>query len=150
MFKKIMVALDGSPLAEQVLPTAIEAAKLFQAELTLYRVVSPLAGSYRGGSASASVIEAAERQLLDMADAYLEEIASGIREKSIPVNVVTALGTPYQEIVDYTEKNDIDLLIMSTRGETGLTRWLLGSVSDHVIRGVTIPVWMIPARDAAE
>jgi nucleotide-binding universal stress UspA family protein len=43
MFKRIMVTLDGSPLAEQVLPTAIEAAELFQAELTLYRVVSPLA-----------------------------------------------------------------------------------------------------------
>jgi nucleotide-binding universal stress UspA family protein len=42
------------------------------------------------------------------------------------------------------------LLIMSTRGETGLTRWLLGSVTDHVIRGVSIPIWVIPARDTSE
>jgi nucleotide-binding universal stress UspA family protein len=150
MFKRIMVTLDGSPLAEQVLPTAIEAAELFQAELTLYRVASPLAKSYRGGSASVSAIESAERQLLDIAKTYLERIASGIREKGISVNVVTVLGTPYREIVEYTEKNEIDLLIMSTRGETGLTRWLLGSVTDHVIRGVSIPIWVIPARDTSE
>jgi len=150
VFSRIMVALDGSPLAELVLPTAIEAAKLFQAELTLFRVVSPLAKSYSGGSVPLSAIESAERQLLDMAKDYLEEIASGIREKDISVNVVAVLGTPYREIVEHTEKNQIDLLIMSTRGETGLTRWLLGSVTDHVIRGVSIPVWVIPAHATAE
>jgi nucleotide-binding universal stress UspA family protein len=150
MFKKIMVALDGSPLAEQVVPKAVEAAELFQAELTLYRVISPLAKSYRGGVASVSAIESAERQLLDMAEVYLEKIASGIRKKGITVNVVTVLGTPYQEIVGYTENNNIDLLIMSTRGETGLTRWLLGSVTDHVIRGVSIPVWIIPPHAATQ
>ncbi|MBN1313153.1 MAG: universal stress protein [Anaerolineae bacterium] len=150
MFKKIMVALDGSSLAEQVIPKAVEAAELCQAELILYRAVSPLAKSYRGRSAPASAIESTERQLLAMAKTYLEEIASGIREKGVSVNTVTVLGTPYQEIVEYAEKNEIDLLIMSTRGETGLTRWLLGSVTDHVIRGVSIPVWIIPPHNASK
>jgi nucleotide-binding universal stress UspA family protein len=150
MFKHIMVTLDGSQLAEHVLPKALEAAKLFNAELTLYRVVTPLAKSNRGGSASRSAIESAERKILQMANEYLEEIASDIREKGITVNAVTALGTPYRLIVEYTENEEIDLIIMSTRGETGLTRWLLGSVTDHVIRGVSIPVWVIPARNSSE
>lgn len=148
MFNKILVTLDGSPLAEQVLPTAVEAANLFQAELTLYRVVNPLAKSYRGGTASVSAIKSAESQLLAIANTYLGGIASAIQEQGIEVDVVTVLGTPYQKIVEYAEKNNVDLLIMSTRGETGLTRWLLGSVTDHVIRGVSMPVWVIPAHAA--
>lgn len=150
MFKHIMVTLDGSKLAEQVLPKAIEAAKLFNAELTLYRVVTPLAKSYRGGSASRSAIESAEKKIQVIANEYLEEIASDIRDEGITVNAVTTIGTPYRSIVEYTESEGIDLLIMSTRGETGITRWLLGSVTDHVIRGVSIPVWVIPARNNVE
>jgi nucleotide-binding universal stress UspA family protein len=66
------------------------------------------------------------------------------------VHTVTELGTPYRKIVNYVEEHDIDLVVMSTRGETGLTRWLLGSVTDHVVRGVSIPVLVIPVRGDIE
>jgi nucleotide-binding universal stress UspA family protein len=150
MFKRVLVTLDGSPLSEQALEKAVQIAETSQAELTLFRVVTPLLKSYRAGMATISAIKTAEQQLVEMAETYLDGIADGIREKGLAVNTVTILGVPYKEIVDYIEKQDVDLLVMSTRGETGLTRWLLGSVTDHVVRGVSIPVLVVPARGATE
>ncbi len=146
MFKRVLVTLDGSPLSEQALENAVQIAETSQAELTLLRVVTPLLKSYRAGMATVSAIETAEQQLVEMAETYLNGIADRIREKELSVNTVTILGVAYREIVDYVDEHDIDLLVMSTRGETGLTRWLLGSVTDHVVRGVSIPVLVIPAR----
>ena len=150
MFKRILVTLDGSPLSEQALEKAVQIAETSQAELTLLRVVTPLLKSYRAGMATVSAIETTEKQLVEMAQTYLDDIAAGIREKEFSVHTVTELGTPYRKIVNYVEEHDIDLVVMSTRGETGLTRWLLGSVTDHVVRGVSIPVLVIPVRDDIE
>jgi nucleotide-binding universal stress UspA family protein len=150
MFKRILVTLDGSPLAEQALEKAVQIAETSQAELTLLRVVTPLLKSYRAGMATVSAIETTEKQLVEMAQTYLDDIAAGIREKGLSVHTVTELGTPYRKIVNYVEEHDIDLVVMSTRGETGLTRWLLGSVTDHVVRGVSIPVLVIPVRGDIE
>ena len=150
MFKRILVTLDGSPLSEQALEKAVQIAETSQAELTLLRVVTPLLKSYRAGMATVSAIETTEKQLVEMAQTYLDDIAEGIREKGLPVHTVTELGTPYRKIVNYVEEHDIDLVVMSTRGETGLTRWLLGSVTDHVVRGVSIPVLVIPVRGDIE
>jgi nucleotide-binding universal stress UspA family protein len=150
MFKRILVTLDGSPLSEQALEKAVQIAETSQAELTLLRVVTPLLKSYRAGMATMSAIETTEKQLVEMAQTYLDDIAAGIREKELSVHTVTELGTPYRKIVNYVEERDIDLVVMSTRGETGLTRWLLGSVTDHVVRGVSIPVLVIPVRGDIE
>ena len=146
MFKQVLVTLDGSSLAEQALPKAVQVAESFGAELTLLRVVNPLLKSYRAGAAIVADIEQEEKYLLEEALNYLNDLAATIREKDIVVNTITVLGRPYQEIVKYPEEKDIDLLVMSTRGETGLTRWLLGSVTDHVIRGVSVPVLVVPAQ----
>ena len=150
MFKRILITLDGSPLSEQSLEKAVQIAETLQAELTLLRVVTPLLKSYRAGMASVSVIETTEKQLVEMAQTYLDDIAAGIQGKGFSVHTVTELGTPYRKIVNYVEEHDIDLVVMTTRGETGLTRWLLGSVTDHVVRGVSIPVLVIPVRGDIE
>lgn len=149
MFERILVTLDGSPLAEQALPQAVQIAETTHAEVTLLRVVNPLLKSYRAGLAPAPAIDTVEKQIVEMAQTYLDGIAGGIREKGLSVNTVTIVGTPYREIVKYVEENGIDLLVMSTRGETGLTRWLLGSVTDHVVRGISIPVLVVPAASGS-
>jgi nucleotide-binding universal stress UspA family protein len=62
------------------------------------------------------------------------------------VQVATRLGNPSKEIIEFVEPNEIDLLVMCSRGQTGPARWLLGSVVDHVVRASPIPVVVVPAR----
>jgi nucleotide-binding universal stress UspA family protein len=146
MYRRILTTLDGSALAEQALPTALSLVEQFGSELFLLRVVMPLPTSYRAGAASAAVIEAAEKDAVQEAGGYLDSIASGIREKGLAVQVAAHFGNPSKAIIEYVQQNQIDLLVMCTRGQTGPARWLLGSVTDHVVRGSSIPVVVVPAQ----
>jgi len=150
MYKRILLTLDGSETAEQALSVAANHAKCFQAELYLFRAVNPLAKSFRTGMAPVSAIESAEEQLRLMAGDYLEKIATKLREDGIEVKVATRIGVPYKEIISFSEKNNIDLIVMCTRGESGFTRWLLGSITDHVIKGSRTPVFVVPAIKPAK
>jgi nucleotide-binding universal stress UspA family protein len=147
MFKRILVTLDGSAMAEQALPFAVNHAKNFQSVLYLIRVVSPLTKSYRTGMASISAIEKTEEQLRVIAQDYLDGIANKLREDNIEVNIGTRIGIPYKEIISFSDQNKIDLIVMCTRGESGFTRWMLGSNTDYVIRGSKVPVLAVPALE---
>ena len=146
MYRRVLATLDGSDMAEQALPTALTLVEQFESELSLLRVVMPLPKSYRAGAASVAAIEAAERDAVQKAADYLEGIAADIREQGFTVQVAARFGNPPKAIVEFVEKNQIDLLVMCTRGQTGPARWLLGSVTDHVVRGSSIPVVVVPAR----
>ena len=145
MFKRILIALDGSTMAEKALSTALVLAEQFESELFLFRVVMPLPISYRAGAASAAAIELAERDAVLEAANYLDDLAAGIQEKGFGARVATRLGNPSKAIVEFAEQNQIDMLVMCTRGQTGLARWLLGSVTDHVVRSSPVPVVVVPA-----
>ena len=145
MAKQILLTLDGSEMSEQALPVAIEYAKIFESELYLLRVINPLAKSYRTGLATVSAIQNAEEKLRVLAIDYLENVANKVREVGIPVKIFSLIGIPYKEIIQFSEQEGIDLIIMCTRGESGITRWLLGSNTDYVIRGSRIPVIVVPA-----
>jgi nucleotide-binding universal stress UspA family protein len=149
MYKRILATLDGSDMAEQALPTALTLAEQFSSELFLLRVVVPLPVSYRAGAASAAEIEAAETDAIQEAARYLEGVAADLREKGATVQVATRLGNPAKAILEFAQGNQIDLLVMCTRGQTGPARWLLGSVTDHVVRGSSVPVVVIPAHTEA-
>jgi nucleotide-binding universal stress UspA family protein len=146
MYRRILATLDGSDLAEQALSTALTLVEQFESELFLLRVVMPLPKSYRAGAASVAAIEAAERDAVLKAADYLEGLAVGIRKQGFTVQVAARFGIPPKAIVEFVQQNQIDLLVMCTRGQTGPARWLLGSVTDHVVRGSSIPVVVVPAR----
>jgi nucleotide-binding universal stress UspA family protein len=150
MFKQILLPLDGSEMSEQALRYAVQIAENFQAQLTILRVMVPLAKSYRGGSASISVIESAENEIRNIILEYLKDLEAKIEMRNIPVQTVLREGNPSQQILQFIDKNKIDLVVMSTRGETGVTRWLLGSVTDHVVRGADVPVVVVPAKRKAD
>jgi nucleotide-binding universal stress UspA family protein len=95
---------------------------------------------------SQAAIGRAEKATEELAREYLESIAAPIREQGIPVQVVVINGSPYEEIVRFAEENQIKLLVMSTRGHSGVSRWLLGSMADRVVRGATVPVLLVQAR----
>jgi nucleotide-binding universal stress UspA family protein len=145
MCKRILITLDGSIMAEHALSTALVLAEQFDSELILLRVVIPLPISYRAGAASAAAIEAAEKDAVLEAADYLDGVATGLREKGFGVQVATRLGNPSKAIIEFAQQNQIDLLVMCTRGQTGPARWLLGSVTDHVVRASAIPVVVVPA-----
>lgn len=147
MYRRILLALDGSAVAEQALPAAINLTKKFQCELYLLRVVSPLTKSYQTGMASISALERAEEQVRVIAEEYLEGIARKISEDNVQVEIATRIGVPYKEIISFVDQNLIDLIVMCTRGESGFTRWMLGSNTDYVIRGAKVPVLAVPAID---
>jgi nucleotide-binding universal stress UspA family protein len=147
MYKRILVPLDGSQLAEQALPHAVIHAKQFGAEVVLLKVLGPLP---EPSMSSPRVIRNAEAASAQLALEYLEGLAAGLREEGIPARAATVEGKPYVEIIRFAEENDIDLIAMSTRGHSGLSRWLLGSVADRVARGATVPLLLIQARSEQE
>ena len=145
MYKRILLTLDGSEMSEQALPVAINHAKKFQSVLYLLRVVNPLIKSYRTGMATISAIEKAEEQLRGIAEDYLDGIAAKLKEDEMEVTIATRIGIPYKQIISFSDQNKIDLIVMCTRGESGFTRWMVGSNTDYVIRGTNIPVLAVPA-----
>ena len=147
MYKRIVVPLDGSSLAEQALPHAVAQASQFQAEVILLKVLEPLRDVVY--SAPAAVLSA-EKLSAQLAHDYLEEVAAGLREQGITVQVAEVEGEPYVEIIRYAEKQGADLIVISTRGHSGFSRWLLGSVTDRVVRGATVPVLLVQCQEACE
>lgn len=148
MIERILLTLDGSPLAEEAIEQALFHAEKSQAELHILRVVSPLAKSYRAGKASLSAIETAERDLKVMAQDYLDEKAEALSQSGLKIVTTMRYGQPHEMILDYATKNEVDLIVMARRGESGLTRWLIGSVTDHVVRASTVPVLVVPVQKA--
>jgi nucleotide-binding universal stress UspA family protein len=148
MYKRVLVPLDGSELAEEALPHAVAQARRFQAELILLRVVEPFA---QGRGISLAGMEQIRQQTHAWAHEYLEPIAADIQQEGISVRKVTIDARPHTGIAEFAETNDVDLIVMSTRGQSGLSRWLMGSVADRVVTGAAVPVLLVRAtRNASQ
>lgn len=140
MYKRILLTLDGSALAEQALPHALAQGERFGAELVLLRVLEPLAES---GGVPREAVKRAEKQTRAMAHEYLEDVAAAPRRRGIPTQTVTLEGRPHEAIVRFVETSEVDLIVLSDHGRSGLTRWLVGSVADRVLRGAGVPVLLV-------
>lgn len=139
MYKRILLPLDGSALAEQALPHAVTQAKRCQAKLVVLKVLEPL----QVHGLSRASIEWVEKYTATLAHEYLESVAATVEQHGIPVQVATTEGHPPAEIVRFAEANEVDLIVMCTRGHSGLSRWLMGSVADQVVRGAGVPVLLV-------
>lgn len=147
MYGRVLVPLDGSRLAEQALPHAAVQAKQFGAEVTLLMVLGSLPEPIMAGPRA---VRSAEEASARLAQSYLEGIAARLREQGIPVQTETVEGKPYLEIIRYAEDKAFDLVVMSTRGHSGLSRWLLGSVADRVVRGATVPLLLVQCQEVSD
>jgi nucleotide-binding universal stress UspA family protein len=150
MFEKILVCLDGSDLAEEILPYAAEIARRFQSKLVLLEVttapsalVEPMTGYYT--QTSSSKILRSE----DEASTYLEGIADQLQERGLDVDFLTLPGSPGPAIVDYADENGFDLIALGTHGRSGLRRLVLGSVADYVLKESGLPVLARRPRQGA-
>ncbi len=145
LFRNILIALDGSELAEQVLTHATGLGTLVGARYTLVRVVSPLLVTGYAPTPEGVLTDAAYGPELELlihdAEAYLEEVASGLRARGLAVETqVVAEMQPALGILEYAREKAADLIAMATHGRTGFSRLVLGSVADKVLRGTTSPV----------
>jgi nucleotide-binding universal stress UspA family protein len=143
MYNRILLPLDGSPLAEQALPHTIALAERFQSELILLQVLIKLPRDARTTEAFFRRAEEAQNVLVRE---YLERIAASVQEHGITVQVITIEGRPHFQILQYAETNQVDLIVMCSRGQSGLSRWMIGSVSDRVMRGADVPVLLVRAQ----
>jgi nucleotide-binding universal stress UspA family protein len=153
MFKKILVCLDGSELAEQILPYAVEEALRFQGKLVLLQVIpEPVAFSPGIPGAEAApirtdnMLEEAETAL-EGARNYLEKIATPLRKKGIKVEAVSVLGRAGETILSYADRNKVNLITIATHGRSGLGRAVFGSVADHILRESGLPMLVIRPKN---
>ncbi len=139
MFARILIPLDGSPLAEGILPEVAELAKLHGAEVMLLRVA--LAHTFPGADATEAQVHAVEE-----AEGYLAQVERRLAAQGITVSGAVRYGHAAEEILDHARARHVDLIAMCTHGRTGLLRIMLGSVAEAVLRASPVPVLLLRAK----
>ena len=151
MYNKIMVPLDGSDLAESVLPhlefltTACKAA-----HVVLVRVINPVSlpasvpaqGNFGFTEKDRQKLEANRKKT---AEEYLKKTAGGIAIPDTNFSYAVLEGKPADMLADYATQNEVDLIIIASHGRSGVSRWVLGSVADRIVRNSCVPVMMVRA-----
>lgn len=139
MYKKILVPLDGSELAEQVLPHVSQLAGCTGAEIVLLRVPSEPVYDYV--APNTEVVLEMRRDIEMGAQVYLDEIATELRAMNLAVSTLVVWGAPVQDtILQVAREINADLIAMSTHGRSGIARLVIGSVADDVVRHAPVPV----------
>ena len=145
MYTRILVPLDGSKLAEQVLPHVKRLASAFELHMELLSTFSP-PFIYRGPNPSSFPHQIEDNIRAHSMD-YLHSIKSSLVDLGVPVSCTVRLGEPASWIVTEAEKEADTLIAMSTHGRSGITRWVLGSVADKVLHDTTAPVLFLKSQD---
>jgi nucleotide-binding universal stress UspA family protein len=155
MFEKILVCLDGSELAEQILPYATEEAIHFGGSLFLLRVITgrgsmPAAVAVMPDYTAEAVtgqIESDEQET----KAYLGRLAEPLKQKGLHVECVILHGLQVGEaIVSYADENNVGLIAIATHGRSGLGRLVFGSVADFVLRESGLPILLVKPKKSGD
>ncbi len=148
MYQKILVPLDGSEMAECVLPHVEAIAQGCGARSVLFvRTADPVPIPTGGeelafGADTWRQIEAEHRAT---ASKYLEHLVERVKYAGIEVSSEVLTGRPADSIADFADQNGVDLIIIATHGRSGVSRWVMGSVADRVLRSACVPVMMVRA-----
>lgn len=144
MYEKILIATDGSEHAKHALNYAVGSAVKWGAELIILTVVPPVSPLAYSSEFGAIYIPELEDALRESHERILMEAANIVKSKQPNIMVVTRLekGRPSSVIVDVAEKEDVDLIVMGSRGMGGIIGFL-GSTSRHVVEACTRPILII-------
>jgi nucleotide-binding universal stress UspA family protein len=150
MFKHLLIPLDGSEHAERALPYAVEIANE-QARITLLTIVEiPITPFTVSPSPPVLPQEQEDYETyrihkLTHADQYLKKIAFKLKDRVENVETYVQGGNdPAGKILDFCGEHAVDVIVMATRGYSGLTRWIMGSVTQKVLQASSCPVLIIP------
>jgi nucleotide-binding universal stress UspA family protein len=150
VFAHVLIPLDGSALAEQILPHALALGRLTQAEFTLLQAIPPVMRAYSMELYGAGWDYQALEQMRTNAHAYLDGIAAPLRAESLRVRTVVVDEFPVGAILEYVRAHAVDLIALATHGRSGVANWLLGGVADKVVRGATLPVLLYRPQSEAQ
>ena len=141
MYKKILVPLDGSELAKKALDHADKLAEAFDAEIILLQVV-PFMPIY-GAPELVTPFVVDEKQK-EVAEGYLTNLAEELKKRGFNVTAKVKTGMQVaEEIIDFAKESGVDLIVMSTHGHSGITRWVLGSVAHKVLTRAETPILLV-------
>ena len=154
MYKRLLVPLDGSRLAEGILPFILQVGRPLALEVVLVYVVTPIAPQAIEAKTHFTVYDVEAR--LNEAREYLTPVAANLRRQGVQVTSDVRHGEPVAEIVTAARESQADIIAMTTHGRSGFSRLLFGSVAEAVLRQAELPVLMmrlterdVSATDAA-
>jgi nucleotide-binding universal stress UspA family protein len=146
MYRKIMVPLDGSQLAECVLSHVEAFAKGSQMqEVVFVRVFEPFRPAGGDFAVSEENIARLDSEHKAAAEKYLKELMSRLNLGGVKSRWEVLTGRVAESLADYATKNNIDLIVIATHGRSGVSRWVWGSVADRILHSAGVPVLMVRA-----
>ena len=146
MYNRILVSLDGSKLAEQVLPYVSLLADAYKIPVSLINVFEPVPPGLAdpGRGLYETQITASYH---DKAIDYLEGAGSALKDSGITVSCDAQEGNPADQIIREAENTSDTLIAMATHGRAGVSRWMMGSVTDKVLHATANPLLIIHAQE---
>jgi nucleotide-binding universal stress UspA family protein len=141
MYKRVLVPVDGSEVAEAIMPFILDIAGPLDLEVILLRVNRPIPPMATEGSRYVEVEDVTGRR--EQAEAYLRGLAAEMTTAGVRAETRVRRGEPIDEILAAAREEDADLIAMTTHGRTGPARLLWGSVAEGVLRHAPIPVFLM-------
>lgn len=150
MYQRVMVPLDGSELAECVLPHLEAMAKGCQVkEVIFVQAVEPyymrMVGNYEGMAFRDDIIRQIDEENQRAAKEYLDKIMVKAKYDAIDVKAEVVIGKAADVLAEYATKCQADLILIATHGRSGVSRWVWGSTADRILRSACVPVLMVRA-----
>lgn len=143
LFKKVLVAMDFSENSEAALDFALHLGEHLGSKISILHVVQTLAHYplfFSGVITEADL----RREMGREAEEKLTELAERKHQKHVAIETRVRFGDPYEEIIKEAAKLQVDLILMGTHGRTGISRALIGSVAERVVRKAKFPVLTVP------
>lgn len=144
MLDHILVPLDGSSLAECVLPHVAAVGRPFEAQITLVRVVERETTPEERGTIDPLSWQMRKSE----AEAYLDQVKQRLKEVGLPVKSALLEGKAAERIIEYAQSQDMDLIVLSSHGRSGLSPWNINSVVQKVILRAYVPTLIVRAYEA--
>jgi nucleotide-binding universal stress UspA family protein len=146
-----MVPLDGSHFAEAALPYALELARKYEAEIVLVSVVNP--PNYLFGDLeieSAELVDDIRKASYQHAVTYLSTKKQELEEAGYTArDVILEAGNISEALISIADDGEIDMIVMSTHGRTGVRRWVFGSVAERLLHHVSVPVLLVRSSNGS-
>ena len=144
MYQRILVPLDGSELAECVLPHvgAIADGGGLK-EIIFIRAIEPT--NLQGAYFSEEDRKRIDTETIKAAETYMEQLSKRVKYKAANVKTEIVTDRAADSLSEYASKNNMDLIIIATHGRSGISRWVWGSIADRLLRSACVPVLMVRA-----
>ena len=144
MYQQVIVPLDGSELAECVLPHVEAIAKgCGVKEVVFIRSVEPT--NIQGVYFSQEDLKRIDAESMKAAQAYMEKLAKRVKFGTAKVKTEIVTGRAADSLPEYARDSEADLIVIATHGRSGISRWVWGSVADHLLRSACVPILMVRA-----